>query len=737
MSSTMKGGIVFIYFLAAALAKKLRWCNVSDMEQRKCAELSKALQSVQSPRAQMQLSKLSCIRAHNVEDCIKKIRGNMADAMSLDAADIYTAATFYGLTVVAKEIYRDGGCLYSVAVTRDEGLDIRRLKGKKSCHDGGRRTAGWNVPLGFLLSHGYLQWQKNQTVAEAVSRFFGAACAPGSSAMFPTLCALCQGQRSYNKDRNYFCETSHHEPFYGSGGALRCLEQGVGDVAFVDNAALANMSVSEAAQYKLLCADGTQANIADFGRCHVGRGPGNAVVTRYNYRKFTRKFLGMVQNLFGRNGSYRRRFQLFSSTAFNRKNLMFGDATVRLQLLTDNSDLSHVLGLGYMALLKGLGHHGSSLENSIVRWCCISAAEQNKCEEWALNTKSTPLVCIRATSVSHCIEMMKRDEADAASLDATHAYIAGKCGLVPVVTEHYGGGCTMASDTDGDAHGGPEAAPPIYALSVVKKASRSENIFNLGGRRSCHGHIYSPAGWLLLTEYTVNTSNNTSGSCNINKAYADYFRKACMPGASSKGKLCKVCIGREQAGSKPSKLRCAANHDELYYGNMGALRCLVGNSNRKNFGDVAFLEHHNLMQNIEGLGRSGWAKGWTSDDFELLCVDGTRAPVTEWERCNLGPVPPNIVMTRSIIATKTKDFLMESQEHFGPTSDSEFQLFQSQRYGESDLLFKDAARCLRRAAHLHYSDILGHRYSSLARSVFSCTHSETLGLCSRGVCSNS
>lgn len=50
---------------------------------------------------------------------------------------------------------------------------------------------------------------------------------------------------------------------------------------------------------------------------------------------------------------------------------------------------------------------GSSLENSIVRWCCISAAEQNKCEEWALNTKSTPLVCIRATSVSHCIEMMK------------------------------------------------------------------------------------------------------------------------------------------------------------------------------------------------------------------------------------------------------------------------------------------------------------------------------------------
>lgn len=29
---------------------------------------------------------------------------------------------------------------------------------------------------------------------------------------------------------------------------------------------------------------------------------------------------------------------------------------------------------------------------------------------------------------------------DAVSLDATHAFIAGKCGLVPVVTEYYGNG---------------------------------------------------------------------------------------------------------------------------------------------------------------------------------------------------------------------------------------------------------------------------------------------------------
>lgn len=32
----------------------------------------------------------------------------------------------------------------------------------------------------------------------------------------------------------------------------------------------------------------------------------------------------------------------------------------------------------------------------------------------------------------------QRDKVDAVSLDATHAFIAGGCGLVPVVTEYYG-----------------------------------------------------------------------------------------------------------------------------------------------------------------------------------------------------------------------------------------------------------------------------------------------------------
>lgn len=113
-----------------------------------------------------------------------------------------------------------------------------------------------------------------------VSTYFSASCIPGAAAMAPPLCALCQGQKSYIRQKNYHCETSHSEPFYNSQGALRsgstsgqqalnlrrtfatfqtcrqwkqqrhgflllpllpchrCLRSGAGDVAFVDHLAL-------------------------------------------------------------------------------------------------------------------------------------------------------------------------------------------------------------------------------------------------------------------------------------------------------------------------------------------------------------------------------------------------------------------------------------------------------------------------------------------------------------------
>ncbi|XP_068568235.1 saxiphilin-like [Cebidichthys violaceus] len=719
--------LLLFIFVCCIRAKKTRWCTVSDPEQRKCAELAKALVAVLPPAAVAAFARLSCIRASSTADCIDRIRANRADIVTLDAGEVYSAVKQFGLVAIAKEIYSDGGCILSVAVVRNSSLDIRSLRGLRSCHSGVRWTAGWSLPLGFLLSRNYLSWSKEQPLSHDVSTFFNASCVPGAAAMAPTLCSLCRGQKSYIRQKNYYCETSHSEPFYNSQGALRCLRTGAGDVAFVDHLALESIEDSDRDEFRLLCTDGTQAPLGHYRSCNLGRGPGGGTVTRINFRKIARKFLVTVQMLFGQRGRERRRFQLFNSSSFGESDLLFKDVTDKLAVLPDDMDVSQVLGLDYVALLKGLGHEGSSLEDSVVRWCCISHAELKKCEQWALSIKSDPLVCVTAASMRDCIKKIKRDEVDAVSLDATHSFIAGKCGLVPVVTEYYGGKCVLA---EGATHLETDVLPSVVGVAVAKRSSRNVFIGNLGGRRSCLSHMYSPAGWLLPYRHTLSLEHNSSSPCDPNQVYNDVFWKGCLPG--SQGNLCKVCVGG--TGEAATK-RCADNHNERYYGNMGALRCLVGDPSGKSYGDVAFLEQHNLLANILSLSSTGWAEGLTSSDYELLCGDGRRAPLSEWESCNLGVIPPNTIMTRPVLTSRVYDFLMKSQETFAANPNTEFKLFESQQYGESDLLFKDATQCFVHTSHMDYRSILGEEFYSHAETVFNCTHSDILEFCNQDVCS--
>lgn len=119
------------------------------------------------------------------------------------------------------------------------------------------------------------------------------------------------------------------------------------------------------------------------------------MVTRFNFRKAVRKFLETAQvfsslslfllactrdihscvtvpqtqtlplptkTLFGRRGSEKQRFQLFSSSFFGVRDLLFRDATEKLSVLADDVDVSQVLGLDYVSLLKGLGHEGAEVD---------------------------------------------------------------------------------------------------------------------------------------------------------------------------------------------------------------------------------------------------------------------------------------------------------------------------------------------------------------------------------------
>lgn len=47
---------------------------------------------------------------------------------------------------------------------------------------------------------------------------------------------------------------------------------------------------------------------------------------------------------------------------------------------------------------------------------------------------------------------------------------------------------------------------------------------NLQGRRSCHGHMYSPAGWVLPHRHALSVGHNSSCPCDPNQGSGGYKR---------------------------------------------------------------------------------------------------------------------------------------------------------------------------------------------------------------------
>ena len=64
-------------------------------------------------------------------------------------------------------------------------------------------------------------------------------------------------------------------------------------------------------------------------------------------------------------------------------------------------------------------------------------------------------------------------------------------------------------------------------------------------------------------------------------------------------------------------------------------------------GDVAFIKHTTVRENTGGRNHAEWSRNRRSDDYELLCNDGTRSAIDDWANCNMGKIPSNAIVTAS------------------------------------------------------------------------------------------
>ncbi|KFZ63274.1 Ovotransferrin, partial [Podiceps cristatus] len=295
-----------------------------------------------------------------------------------------------------------------------------------------------------------------------------------------------------------------------------------------------------------------------------------------------------------------------------------------------------------------------------IRWCTISSPEENKCNSLRdlMQQESAVLSCLQKVTYLDCIKAISNNEADAISLDGGHVFEAG---LAPYKLK------PIAAEVYEQSGG----STSYYAVAVVKKGT-GFTIDDLQGKTSCHTGLGRSAGWnipigTLLHRRLIKWDGIDSASIEQGE------------------------VGNEMNGLVLSKGWC----------------CLKDGK-----GDVAFVKHTTVQENAPE----------EKDQYELLCLDGSRQPVDNYKSCHWARVPAHAVVARD--DSKVDDiwsFLSKAQEKFGVGTTSTFHLFGPPGKKDpslKDLLFKDSAVQLKRIPPLMDSQLyLGFEYYNAIQSL--------------------
>ena len=166
---------------------------------------------------------------------IEALRFGNADIALMDGGAAWVGWQQYGLQVLAADQKSDGRTYYNAHAWVLADSDIAAahldgdpstdpfalLQGKTSCHTGWLKSAGMLLPMGYLIGHGYANVVGDpndvESLRDTIYGFFNEnASIPDSGT-----------------------------PYYGYGGAVKCLSEGVGDVAFAKDSTVASYCDNE------------------------------------------------------------------------------------------------------------------------------------------------------------------------------------------------------------------------------------------------------------------------------------------------------------------------------------------------------------------------------------------------------------------------------------------------------------------------------------------------------------
>ncbi|XP_022906419.1 transferrin [Onthophagus taurus] len=639
-------------------------------------------------------AKIVCISARDRFECIEKIKRREADFLTVDPEDMYIAAKtpeqdFAVFEEIRTKEEPEAEFRYEGVAVIHKNLklnSISDLKGLKSCHTGVGRNVGYKIPITKLknmqiigkLNEPGLSARENEL--KALSELFSKACIVGKwspdsvidsklKKRYSNLCQLCEHPEKCDYPDN----------FSGYEGALRCLAHNNGDIAWTkvifvkkffglpvgNSPAVPTNEHPE--DYAYLCPDGTRVPI-DKTPCRWAARPWQGYMGNADVVKTVEELRRKIENL-DTEGHKAHAGWLEKVLEISDKNVAKPNKVITPGDYLDKGNYTDVVERDYGPPYK------------TARFCVTNDDELAKCQaltESAFTRNIRPRFdCVQERSIEGCMKAIRDGAADIITLDAGLANRAEKeFNLRPIVSETYG-----------------KSGGIYYTVAVVKKNSLYKSFADLKGAKSCHTGYARTAGYNAPLYTLIKLDLIKKTSCPYPKALADYFSGSCLPGAKNPSlklngeiadKLCSLCIGNN--GDKSTK--CNFDQSESYSGYSGAFRCLVEGD-----GDVAFVKHVTVPGNTDGKNKEDWAINLKSSDYELLCPNGGRAPIGDYEKCFLSQAPPHMVVTSNTKSPgdieELQNVLVDLGEQYTERPDL-FKLFGSFN-GRKDLLFKDSA----------------------------------------------
>ncbi|XP_053977011.1 transferrin isoform X1 [Hylaeus volcanicus] len=609
---------------------------------------------------------IRCVVKTDRLNCLRQLAMGLADFTVLEPEDLVAASAYNEYNVVVTNelrLYADEKQRFEMVVLVNKDVkSIWDVKARRFCHPGHDSSDGWTKAFSTYFEKWIIprECDANKTLLEnrvnGVSNFFEAACIAGPwsadteldsklKAKYRNLCAAC--------DNPVGCYSS--DKYHGREGALLCLTDNAGDIAWVrldDTLAHFKDGQADKENYNYLCPDGTTRPMKFDKPCVWISKPWPVVIARLEVAEEVQKMMGELD---------------LAKFSWMLRNLLenYHPTPVNTETLETPEDFL-IKFPGFL----GANNRASCRPSRRVQWCVSSNLEDRKCRwlrEASLVYGVEPTIsCKQEPTRASCLKAIKTREADIFVAMPEELLSARKMGLKPIVQ------AVVKKNNEFNR-----------IAAVVKQDSRFKSLRDLKGAKACFTG-YRDVGWNTFVSALRNISIGKS-DCSDARVVGNFFEESCVLGLN------------DSHAEIPRNLYSLCKQTGRVGDDLSAFDCLSSG-----LGDVAFVNLKNIEKKTGNFNSQSRSDHGTNS-YRTLCLRETDAD--EDHMCVLAWTPLSAVVAHENLTSLRREeiyaMLLEMDDLFGVTLKGRIPAFSM--YGPYDsnysVIFPDETQHLQVDAH--------------------------------------